>query len=156
MTGWKPETVRSSHWKCSVKQGVLKNFPNFTGKILYWSFFINKVAVLEACSLLKKTPKQALSCEIWKHCKSNYFEEHLWISTSKIYLKRDSSMVFSCGFCELFKNTYFVEDLQTAGSETPVWGSLFNKVASFMAWRPLTVLRRDCSTCISLWILWNF
>ena len=29
VTGWKPETVRSSHWRC-VKQGVLKNFANFT------------------------------------------------------------------------------------------------------------------------------
>ena len=27
--------------------------------------------------------------------------------------------MFSCEFCELFKNTCFVEDLQTAGSETP-------------------------------------
>ena len=27
--------------------------------------------------------------------------------------------VFSCEFCELFKDTCFVEDLQTAGFETP-------------------------------------
>ena len=27
--------------------------------------------------------------------------------------------MFSCEFCELFKNTGFVEDLQTAGYETP-------------------------------------
>ena len=27
--------------------------------------------------------------------------------------------MFSCGFCELFKNNCFVEDLQTACSETP-------------------------------------
>ena len=27
--------------------------------------------------------------------------------------------MFSCKFCELFKNTCFVEDLQTAGFETP-------------------------------------
>ena len=35
--------------------------------------------------------------------------------------------MFSHEFCELFKNTYFVEDLRTAGSETPVRRSLFNK-----------------------------
>ena len=29
--GWKPETVRSSHCRCSAKQGVLKNLANFTG-----------------------------------------------------------------------------------------------------------------------------
>ena len=34
--------------------------------------------------------------------------------------------MFSCEFCELYKKTYFVEHLRTAGSETPVWGSLFN------------------------------
>ena len=28
---------RSSHRKCSVKKGVLKNFSNFTGKHLCWS-----------------------------------------------------------------------------------------------------------------------
>ena len=28
IAGWKPETVRSSHWGCSVKNGVLKNFKN--------------------------------------------------------------------------------------------------------------------------------
>ena len=28
--------------------------------------------------------------------------------------------MFSWEFCELFKNTYFVEDLRMASSETPV------------------------------------
>ena len=70
-------------------------------------------------------------------------------------LKETPIQMFSCEFCELFKNTYFVEDLQTAGYETLVRGSLFNKVSSLTAWRPLTVLERDCSTVISLWILWN-
>ena len=31
----KPETVTSSHWICSIKHGVLKNFENFTGKKTY-------------------------------------------------------------------------------------------------------------------------
>ena len=57
VAGWKPETFRSSHWRSSVKQGILK----------------------------KVTPTK----------------------------------VFPCEFCELFKSTYFVEDLQMAGSETP-------------------------------------
>ena len=37
--------------------------------------------------LLKKTPAQVLSSEIY-----NYFEEDLWMSTSKLYLKRDSNI----------------------------------------------------------------
>ena len=42
-----------------------------------------------------------------------------------------------------------------AGSKTLVRGFLFNKVASLMAWRPLTVLERDSSTGIVLLILWS-
>ena len=38
----KPETFRSSHWKCSVKQGAFKNFANFTGNSLCWSLFLIK------------------------------------------------------------------------------------------------------------------
>ena len=64
--------------------------------------------------------------------------------------------MFSYEFCELYKNTYFVDHLQMVASETPVQGSLFDKVASLMTWRPLIVLVRDPSTNISLWILWNF
>ena len=40
---------RSSHKRCSVKIGVLKNFSNFTGKHLYWSLFLIK---LQTCTLL--------------------------------------------------------------------------------------------------------
>ena len=35
--GWKPKTVRSSLWKCSVKKGALKNF---MWKHLCWSLFL--------------------------------------------------------------------------------------------------------------------
>ena len=67
-----------------------------------------------------------------------YFEEHLWMSASKLYFKRDyNTGVFL--WTLLFTNTYFVVDLRTAGSETPVRGSLFNKVASVTAWRHLTL-----------------
>ena len=88
VAGSKPETFRSSHWRCFVKQGVLK----------------------------KVTPTKVSPCE----------------------------------FCELFKNTYFVEDLQTAGSETPERRCLFNKVASLTTSSCLIVLERNCSTGISL------
>ena len=41
--------------------------------------------------------------------------------------------MFFYEFCELFKNTYYKEDLGKAGSKTPVRRFLFNKVASLMA-----------------------
>ena len=116
----------------------LKNSQNCQVKSVMVSLF-NKVAVLRACNFIKVTPTQVLSCEICKFFKNNYFEEHLWVSASKLYLKGDyNTGVFL--WTLLFKNTYFVEDLQTAGSETSVWGSLFNKVASVTAWKHLTVL----------------
>ena len=41
---------------------------------------------------------------------------------------------FFSEFCELFRNIYFLEDLQTASPEKPVRGSFFNKVTSLTAW----------------------
>ena len=83
------------------------------------------------------------SCEIYKLFKNNYFEEHLWTSASKYYLKRDSNSGASSEFCKLFKNTYFLEDPQRACSDTPVRGFFFKKFASLTAWKLLTVLERD-------------
>ena len=39
---------------CSMKKGVLKNFPKFTGKHLCQSLFFNKVAGLRPATLLKR------------------------------------------------------------------------------------------------------
>ena len=36
-------SFRSSHWMCSVRKGVLRNFAKFTGKHLWQSLFFNKV-----------------------------------------------------------------------------------------------------------------
>ena len=40
---WK-ETPGATTWKCSLKNGVLKNFAKFTGKHLCRNLFFNKVA----------------------------------------------------------------------------------------------------------------
>ena len=45
---------RSSHWRCFVKKGVLKNFTKLTAKYLCWSLFFNKVAKLRPATLLKR------------------------------------------------------------------------------------------------------
>ena len=45
---------RSSHQRCSVKKGVLRNFAKFTGKHLCQSLYFNKVAGLRPATLLKK------------------------------------------------------------------------------------------------------
>ena len=66
---------RSSHRKCSVKKGILKNFANFTGKhhICVESLF-NKFAVV---TLLKRDSNGVSSCEICKVLKNTYFEDQL-------------------------------------------------------------------------------
>ena len=80
----------------------------------------------------------------------------IWANIVRDYYKRLRRRCFFREFCELFKNTYFIEDLRTAGSETPIRESLFKKVASLTTRTHLTVLERDSSTGISLWILRNF
>ena len=45
---------RSSHSRCSMKKGVLRNVVKFTGKHLWQSLFFNKVAGPRPATLLKK------------------------------------------------------------------------------------------------------
>ena len=45
VAGWKSEIFRNSHQRCSVKQGALKNFANFTGNNLCWSLFLIKLDI---------------------------------------------------------------------------------------------------------------
>ena len=47
---------RSSHHKCSMKKGVLRNITKFTGKHLCQSLFFNKVAGLRAATKKKLWP----------------------------------------------------------------------------------------------------
>ena len=48
-----------------------------------------------------------------------------------------------------------IEGVQTAGSQTPEQGCLFNTVASLTTSSSLIVLEGDCSTGISLWIFYE-
>ena len=58
-------------------------------------------------------------------------------------------------FYTLFKKRLqhrcFVEDLRTAGSETSMQGSLFNKVAILTAWTHLAVLEAKAATRGVMW-----
>ena len=46
-------THRSSHQKCSVRKGVLRNFTKFIRKHMCQSLYFNKVAGLSPATLLK-------------------------------------------------------------------------------------------------------
>ena len=51
---------RSSHRRCSLRKGVLRNFAKFTGKHLCQSLLFSKVAGLRPATLLKK--------RLWHRC----------------------------------------------------------------------------------------
>ena len=114
----------------------------FTGKNLCWSLFLIKLQLWEPATLLKKAPTQVLSCESCKLFKNNYFEEHLWTSASKLYLKRDSNTVVFLWILGISQEHLFCRGSMNGWFWNTSAGSLFNKVASLTAWRHLTVLER--------------
>ena len=80
---------RSSHQRCSVKKGVLRNFAKCTGKHLCQRLFFNKVTGLSP----------------------------LLTGLSNFIKKEALAQVFSCEFCEIFKNTYFYRTPLVAASD---------------------------------------
>ena len=51
---WQSHRFRSSHQRCSVRKGILRNFAKLTGKHKYQGLFFNKIAGLRPGTLLKK------------------------------------------------------------------------------------------------------
>ena len=80
-------TYRSSHQRCFVKKGVLRNFAKFTGKHLCQSLFFNKAAG-GVCNFIKKEAlAQEFSCEFCEISKNNFFTEQVWATAfSPIHL----------------------------------------------------------------------
>ena len=60
-------------------------------KSLLKSLF-KKGTVLGPANLLRKSPTQVVSYEICNLFKNNYFEEHLLMPTSELYLEKDSNI----------------------------------------------------------------
>ena len=89
--------VRAGHQRCSVRKIVLRNFTKFTAKHLYQSLFFNKVAGLKPATLLKTILRHR--CQV---C---------------IFIQKETlAQVFSCEFCEISKNTFFIEHPWTTAS----------------------------------------
>ena len=65
---------RSSHPRCSIKKGVLKNFAKFTGKHQCQSLFFNKVD--------SETLTQMFASEFCEIFKNTLFTVHLWTTAS--------------------------------------------------------------------------
>ena len=62
--------VESSHPRCSLKKGFLRNFAKFTGKQLCQSLFLDKVAGL-------RLPETLLKKRFWHRCFSVNFAKFL-------------------------------------------------------------------------------
>ena len=76
---------RSSHGRCSVRKGVLRNYAKFTGKHLCQSLFSNKVAGLRLATLLKKRLwHRCFPVNFLKFLRTTFFIEHLcWLLLNK-------------------------------------------------------------------------
>ena len=59
--------LRSSHRRCSVKKGVLRNFVKFTGKHLCQSLFFNKVAGLRRGFFCYEFAPYFWGTSLWEH-----------------------------------------------------------------------------------------
>ena len=70
------------------KKAILKNCATFIGKHLCWSLSLTKLQPFSPATLLKR----------------------------ELYSKETPTQVISCEYCEIFKNTYFEENLGTAAS----------------------------------------
>ena len=73
---------RSSHRRCFVRKGVLRNLAKSTGKPLRQSLFLNKVAGRKFFFIKKETLAQVFSCGYCEISKSTFLTEHLWMTAS--------------------------------------------------------------------------
>ena len=98
------------------KLGVLKNFPNFTGKQLCWNLFLRKFLT----NFIQDTPTQVFSCGIWKNVKNTFSAEHPQL----LFLSKETpTQVFACEIYEIFKNTFSYRLPPVAASEQTLLSS---------------------------------
>ena len=71
--------VGSSHHRCAVKIGVLRNSTKFTRKHLCQSLFFNKVSGLRPATLFKKwLYHRCFPVNFVKFLRTHFYIEHLW------------------------------------------------------------------------------
>ena len=75
---------RSSHRRCTVKKGVVRNFVKFTGKHLCRGLFLIKLQAWGLQLYKKETPAQVFSCKFCKISKNTFFVQDLWATASDL------------------------------------------------------------------------
>ena len=83
-------THPSSHRKCSLRKGVLRNFAKFTRKNLCQSLFIIKLQA-SASNFIKKRLTQVFPCEFCEISKNTLFTEHFGATASKQILSHTNT-----------------------------------------------------------------
>ena len=84
---------RSSHRRCSIKTGVLKNFAKFTRQHLCQSLtvFLKKVF----CKFIKKeTLTHVFSCEFCEIFQNTFFTENIWTTASELTRTKSKERYF--------------------------------------------------------------
>ena len=120
---------RSSHRRCSVRKGALRNFAKFTGKHLWHRCFVNFAKFL-------RTPST----------------EHLR-ATASVYVKKKSHWKETV-FPRCFVKKLFLEISHNSQENTCARVSFLIKL---QAWGLQLYLKRDSGTGVFLLIfLWNF
>ena len=79
---------RSSHKRCSIKKGVLKNFAILTGKHLCWSLFLIKLQAWRSATLLKRDSSTGIFLWILWYFKNTCFKEHSRTAISEFKYRR--------------------------------------------------------------------
>ena len=111
--------IRSSHQRCSVRIGVLRNFTKSTGKHLCQSLLFNKVAGLRPATLLKKKLcNRCFPANFVKFLRTHFYIEHLWwlLLTNHMCLNVNNSIRTKWwfktnwkGFHQIFVDLHYLE-----------------------------------------------
>ena len=73
---------RSSHRRCFVRKGVLRNFVKLTGKQLCKSLYFNKVACRLVTLLKKRLRQRCFPVNFAKFLRTSFLIKHLWATAS--------------------------------------------------------------------------
>ena len=108
---------RSSHWRCSVRKGVPRNFAKFIGKHLCHGLFLKKVAGLGL---------QIINI-ICKISKKTFFTEHLRV-TASVFRENSAYEIKSLLFMRVARGVFHIF-LEISYFKL-LWGFVWKKLSS--------------------------
>ena len=100
------------------KKTALKHFAIFTGKYLCWSLFLIKLQALKPPTLLKRDCNIGVAVNIAKFLRTPILKnicERL-PQACNVIKKETLAQVFSCEFCRILKNTFFIKHIWATAS----------------------------------------